>query len=90
MGHMGFLSIIHLWILVRKGMFMDEKFGHNYLGLFGNILRGKGSSHVEAIDWLLYDGGFSWEVFLTYLSFCYFITAIIKASWGRCRGVQFR
>ena len=29
-------------------MFMDEKFGHNYLGLFGNILRGKGSSHVEA------------------------------------------
>lgn len=48
MGHMGFLSVIHLWILVRKGMFMDEKFGHNYLGLFGNILRGKGSSHVEA------------------------------------------
>ena len=24
------------WILVRQGPFIDQEYGHNYLGLFGN------------------------------------------------------
>ena len=36
---MGYLFMVQFCILVRKGPFMDQEFGHEYLGLFGDTFR---------------------------------------------------
>ena len=83
-----------VWILVWQGPFLDQEFGHDFLGLFGNTFR-QGFVSCGSISYQLFVFSSVWCKFLLrgvseyVLVFVTFLLLLIMVSWGRRGRVQF-